>query len=141
VDRPSVVERVIAEFLGAVARRDLEAVGLTLDADVRWANVPHPAAVGSRAVLEMLSSVIGRAQRVRWDLVSAAYESDRAHLERVDRFWIGGTEYAARCHGVFVVDPAAGRILEVRDYVDLGEWRSRLALADRETNSEMTSDG
>jgi limonene-1,2-epoxide hydrolase len=121
------VQRVILAFLRAVGARDLEAVAATLATGVVWSNVPHQPTVGRRAVIEMLNAVIGRAERVSWDVVSSAYDAERGHLERIDRFWIGGVEYAVACHGVFRVDVPSERIVEVRDYVDLGEWRSRLA--------------
>jgi limonene-1,2-epoxide hydrolase len=59
-------------------------------------------------------------------VVSSAYDGDRAWLERVDRFWIDGREYAIECNGVYAVDPASGLLDEVRDYVDLATWRQRL---------------
>jgi limonene-1,2-epoxide hydrolase len=128
---PGVVERVIAALLAALAARDLEAVGATLADDVTWANVPHPPAVGRTAVVDMLAAVVAQAEAVRWDVVSAAYAGDRAHLERLDRFWIGGQECVAPCHGVFHVDRRQARIVEVRDYVDLAPWRAVLAGAKR----------
>ena len=63
---------------------------------------------------------------MRWDVVTSAYDGDRAWLERVDRFWIDGQEYAIECNGVYTVDPASGLLDEVRDYVDLATWRQRL---------------
>ena len=76
---------------------------------------------------EQLDRILDRSDEVRWDIVTEAYAPHRAWLERVDRFRIDGTEYAVRCNGVFEVDTDAGVITEVRDYVDLGEWRGRLA--------------
>ena len=46
--------------------------------------------------------------------------------ERVDRFWLAGEEHAVHCNGVFEVDAGAQTVRSVRDYVDLGEWRSRI---------------
>ena len=63
-------------------------------------------------------------------MVTEAYTADRAWLERIDRFWIDGAEYAVRCNGVLEFDEESGLISELRDYVDLGEWRSRLAGVD-----------
>jgi limonene-1,2-epoxide hydrolase len=125
------VERVVMAFIRAVGAQDLDAVAMTLGREVSWSNVPHPATLGRRAVVDMLGAVIGRAERVSWEVVSASYAADRVHLERLDRFWIGGVEYAVACHGVFRVDVPSGQIVEVRDYVDLGEWRSRLSQAGR----------
>lgn len=127
-----VVEATVDAFLVAVGLAERDAMAAVLHPDVRWANVPHPPVVGRDAVVEMLWALIGRCQAVRWDVVSAAYDEDRAHLERVDRFWIDGSEYSAACHGVFVVERASATIVEVRDYVDLGEWRAKLAAAGKE---------
>ena len=33
---------------------------------------------------------------------------------------------AVACNGIFTIDPATQTVLSVRDYVDLGEWRSRV---------------
>lgn len=78
----------------------------------------------------MLSPIFERSSAVRWDLATAAYQGNRAWLERVDRFWIDGSEYAVRCNGVLEFDVPKGVITEFRDYVDLGEWRSRLQSAE-----------
>lgn len=117
---------IVTRFLDAVEGRDLEGVVACFANDATWQNVPHPAAVGRGAIEAMLAPILARSDDVRWDVVSAAYDDRRAWLERVDRFWIDGVEHAVRCNGVFEVDPDAGVITEVRDYVDLGEWRARL---------------
>ncbi len=120
---------IVREFLDAVEALDLGRLGACFTAEARYANVPNPPATGPAAIRSMFEPILGRAERVRWDLVGEVYLPDRALLERVDRFWIDGTEYAIECNGVFVVDTAAGRIAEVRDYVDLATWRQRLATA------------
>lgn len=125
----SDVRSTVHRLLAAVESRDLETVGCCLTTDASWSNVPHPAAVGRAAVCAMLAVVVGRAEQVRWDVVSAAYDADRAHLERLDRFWIGGRELVSPCHGVFRVDLERGQVCEVRDYVDLGPWRAALSEA------------
>lgn len=128
----TIAEAAVGTLLTAIGVPDRQMVAAALHPDVRWTNVPHRPAVGREAVLDMLWAVIGRCQAVRWDVVTAAYGEDRAHLERVDRFWIGGAEYSVACHGVFTIDRPTGTIVEVRDYVDLGEWRARLATAGKE---------
>jgi limonene-1,2-epoxide hydrolase len=74
----------------------------------------------------MLARILERSTRVQWDIVTASYTEHRAWLERVDRFWIDGTEYAAECNGVLEVDPDSGLITAFRDYVDLGVWRAKV---------------
>lgn len=73
--------------------------------------------------------VLSRAERVRRDVVTSCYDGAGAFLERVDRFWIDGVEYAIEGNGVYEVDLEAGVLAEVRDDVDLGVWRARLAPA------------
>jgi len=118
--------QIVRGFLDAVEARDVDAVLGFFSVDASWQNVPHPKAVGHDAIRAMLGGILDRSSKVAWDVVSEAYTADRAWLERVDRFWIGGTEYAVRCNGVLEIDAEAGVITELRDYVDLGEWRARL---------------
>lgn len=112
-------------FWAALASRDMRRIEDLLAPEVTWRNMPHAAAIGRRAVMELLAAIVTWSDEVHWDVVSAAYGGDRAWVERVDRFVLDGTEHGVQCHGVFTVDQ--GQIREVRDYVDLGEWRSRVA--------------
>lgn len=119
--------RAVGRFLAAVQDRDADRAAACFTDDARFANVPHPAAVGRDGIRNLLSPILTRSERVRWDIVTASYAEDRAWLERVDRFWIDGTEYAVECNGVAEVDPDLELIREWRDYVDLGVWRARIA--------------
>ncbi len=119
-------EQIVRRFLDAVHSRDPVRVARCFTPDANYANVPHPPASGPAGIQAMFAPILDRAERVRWDVVSEAYGTDRAWLERVDRFWIDGQEYAIECNGVYEVDPGRGLITEVRDYVDLGVWRARL---------------
>ena len=113
---------------------DVQAVLDCMAPDASWQNVPHPPSKGHADIAKLFGAILPRCEKVRWDVESVSYgpEQDGRALvwaERIDRFWIGGEEYAVRCNGVFEFDLASGLIVEVRDYVDLGEWRSRLAAA------------
>lgn len=119
-------ERVVRDFLAAVQQRDLVQVGQCFTDDATYANVPHEPVVGPEGVRGLLTPIFERSERVEWQVVSASYSDTHAWVERVDRFWIDGREYAVACNGVFVLDPTASRLQQVRDYVDLAEWRSRL---------------
>jgi limonene-1,2-epoxide hydrolase len=123
-------EVIVRRWLDAIEARDLDAVVGSFSANARWQNVPSPPAVGHDAIRAMLGPILERSERVVWDLVTESYSDERAWLERVDRFLINGTEYAVRCNGVLEFDTEAGLITELRDYVDLAEWRERLASAD-----------
>jgi limonene-1,2-epoxide hydrolase len=119
-------EELVCVFLDAVEAQDLDAVLGCFSTEATWQNVPHPPARGPEGIRAVLEPILTRSSRVRWDIVTAAYHDDRAWLERVDRFWIDGREYSARCNGVIEREPGTGLILAFRDYVDLGEWRARL---------------
>ena len=95
--------------------------------DATYRNMPREPAVGRPAIEALFTPILGRSERVVWDVVSAAYEEHTAWLERIDRFWIEGRQYRIECNGVLLVDPPTGLIAEFRDYVDLGVWRARLA--------------
>ena len=116
-------------LLAAIESRDLRRIADQLTDDATWQNVPHPAAVGRDAVLALLGPILTRSDRVVWDVVTAATVGNDVMVERVDRFWIDGTEHAVHCNGVFTVDTDTGLVAAVRDYVDLGEWRARIAPA------------
>ncbi len=132
-------ESCVAALLDAVAGRDVRALGPVLADDVSWQNVPHLPAVGRAAVVARLGGLMTWSDRVQWDVVSAAYRGTRAWVERVDRFEIDGTEYAVACNGVFDAD-GDGRLVSVRDYVDLGEWRGRVAPAMRRRREASPAD-
>jgi len=121
--------RAWLRLLHALEHRDVEALVLGFAEDARWQNVPHEPWVGRGTIATMLGPILRRSSRVQWDTVSESYLPHRAWLERIDRFWIDGVEYAVRVNGVIEVDPGSGLITELRDYSDLGEWRTRLSQA------------
>ena len=122
---PPTAQAAVTELLRAIESRDLRAVGRALSPAASWQNVPHPVVVGREHVVALLSGVLTWADEVRWEIVSASYDERRAWLERVDRFRLDGEWFDVRCNGVIEVDDS-GLVCEVRDYVDLGEWRERV---------------
>ena len=122
----SRTRQTIEQLLSAIESRDLRAVERYLHPDVVWQNVPHPPTLGCQAVTELLANVLCWSDQVRWDILSSAVIGETGWYERVDRFWMAGEEHAVHCNGVFEVDTGAQTVRSVRDYVDLGEWRSRI---------------
>ena len=94
--------------------------------DATYQNVPYPPAEGHAAIAAMFERILLRSERVEWQVRTAAYAPGRAHVERLDCFWIDGTMYAVPCHCVAEIDESAGVITAFRDYVDLGRWRETL---------------
>jgi limonene-1,2-epoxide hydrolase len=107
-----------------VAARDADAAAECFAPDAVFRNVPHEPAVGREAITAALRPILARSSRVQWDVHHVAVSGALVFAERTDRFWIDGEEYAVQCNGVF--DVRDGVIAEMRDYVDLGEWRRRL---------------
>jgi limonene-1,2-epoxide hydrolase len=129
------VHDAVTTLLSAIESRDLRRIGGCLSPHARWQNVPHPAAEGREAVVAFLAGILTWADEVHWDIIAASYDDHCAWLERIDRFLLDGEWHDVRCNGVIEFD-ATGLVQEVRDYVDLGEWRSRVQpalerLADR----------
>ena len=118
---------IFETFLDSLESCDIDRILQSFTEKSSWQNVPHEPAVGLSEIRAAFESIVQRSSRIQWDVVSSAFEGSRGWIERVDRFWIDGTEYAVRCNGVFDFDVESSSILSVRDYVDLGEWRSRLA--------------
>lgn len=116
----------VARLLAAIASRDLRRIADALGPGVTWQNVPGEPAVGRDAVVALLGGIVCWSDEVRWDVVSSVTEGDLTWCERVDRFVIAREEHAVHCNGVFRVDSESRRVTEVRDYVDLGEWRARI---------------
>ena len=122
-------EQVWARLLRAIEARDVPGLVACFAPNGSWQNVPHEPWVGRATIASMLAPILQRSERVQWDVVTASFAEHRAWIERVDRFWIDGVEYAVRCNGVIDLDSESGLIKELRDYVDLGEWRGRLRSA------------
>ena len=120
---------IIETFFKALSSRDLGKILSFFDDRSTWQNVTHTPANGVTEISEMFKTIVERSSKIQWDIVTAAFEDDRAWIERVDRFWIDEVEYAVRCNGVFDFDTKSSTIVSVRDYVDLGEWKERLEKA------------
>ena len=119
--------QIVRQFLTAVETCDLDGIEGCFAPTARYANVPHAPAVGRAAIRALLEPILTRSSEVRWEIVSDAYLARRAFLERVDHFVIDGVDYSVECNGVYELDPDEGVITEVRDYVDLGPWRAKIA--------------
>jgi len=122
-----LTQQAIEALLAAIESRDLRKVERALHPDIVWQNIPHPPSVGRDAVMQLLASIICWSDKVQWDISSSSVSGDTGWYERLDRFWIDGKEFAVSCDGVFKVDLATSTVCALKDYVDLGEWRSRLA--------------
>jgi limonene-1,2-epoxide hydrolase len=115
----------VTALLDAIESRDLRTLHRVLTPDATWRNVPHTPICGREEVVAFLAGILTWADEVRWEIVSASYHERRAWLERVDRFRLDDDWHEVSCNGVIEVNDV-GLVREVRDYVDLGEWRGRI---------------
>lgn len=122
-------ETIWRRLLARIEARDAAGAAACFEKGGTWQNVPHAPAQGRGAIEQMLGPILRRSTAVKWEVVTASFAEDRAWIERVDRFWIDGVEYAVACNGVVEIDAGSGLIAVWRDYLDLGEWRTRLAAA------------
>ena len=127
VEIESITREAIETLLEAIESRDLRSVRRALHPTASWQNVPHPAAEGREAVIALLDGILCFSERVQWDVLRTSVDGTSASVERVDRFWLQGDEYAVACHGIFSVDIATRTVISVRDYVDVGEWQQRVS--------------
>ena len=119
-------EEVVSSLFRAVESHDLEAIGGCFSADATYRNVPYDPAVGREAIVEMFRLIVTKSERIEWQVISSAFSETRAHVERLDCFWINGVRYAVPCHCVAEVNTQTAEITDFRDYVDIGRWRDTL---------------
>ena len=120
---------IFETFLESMESCDIDLILQSFTEQSSWQNVPPPAAVGISEIRSTFETIVRRSSQIKWDIISSSFEGTRGWIERNDRFWIDQPEYSVRCNGVFDFDLETSSILSVRDYVDLGEWRSRLGNA------------
>ena len=116
--------RTVHELFTAIGSRDLRRIHAHLASEIVWQNVPHPPVTGRDEVLAMLAGIVTWSDEVHWDVVSVAVDGSDVHVEHTDHFVVDGVDHAVRCNGVVTVDE--GVVMAVRDFVDLGEWRTRI---------------
>ena len=116
----------MSHFLRAVEARNVDDVVMSFTEQAEYQNVPYESHVGRDAIRALFAPILTRSSRVQWEIVSEVYIPGRAHLERIDLFWIDGSEYSVPCHGVVHVDQYSGLISGFFDYLDLGLWREKV---------------
>jgi limonene-1,2-epoxide hydrolase len=115
---------VLDDFLTAIEKRDVDALGACFTEDASYATaVPLPALNGRDAITKMFGGLLGQVSAARFEIVGYAVDGDRVWTERIDHFTFGDRPVSIECMGVFEL--ANGKIAAVRDYVDMNTWRER----------------
>jgi limonene-1,2-epoxide hydrolase len=117
---------IVAQFIGAIERRDLDAVAALLSADVSYENMPMQPILGRDAVMAVIGAFLAPAELVDWKVLRQ-WECDGVVInERIDRFRIGNGWLELPVAGFFELD-AEDRIILWRDYFDLDSYTSQMA--------------
>ena len=82
----------VIHFLQAVEARNVDDVVMSFTEQAEYQNVPYESHIGRDAIRALFTPILTRSTRVQWEIVSEVYVPGRAHLERIDRFWIDGSE-------------------------------------------------
>ena len=117
---------VVAAFIAAVERKDLDAAVELLAEDISYENVPMDPIVGKAAVRATLDAFLAPTGRVEWPVLRQLAVGDTVVNERLDRFEIGTGWLELPVAGVFEIDDE-GRIRLWRDYFDMSTYTRQLA--------------
>ena len=114
--QPPAPGDVVAEFIAAVERTDLDAALALLTDDIEYDNVPFGPVHGRDAVRATLGPFLERFDEVQWVVHQQATDGDVVLNARTDRFRAGDRWLELPVAGVWQVRD--GRICVWRDYFD-----------------------
>ena len=112
---------IVTRFIERIEALDVDGAVSLLALDVLYDNVPMPDIVGREQVRAVLTSFMGAAQRVEWNVLRQVESGSTVLNERIDIFEYPTHRVELPVAGVFeVVD---GLITLWRDYFDLDSYR------------------
>jgi limonene-1,2-epoxide hydrolase len=117
---------VVAAFIAAIERKDLDAAAALLATDVSYENMPMQPIAGRDTVRTVLGSFLDPASEVDWPVSRQVVQGNVVVNERVDRFHFPGGWLELPVAGFFEVNDD-GRITLWRDYFDMGSYTTQLA--------------
>ena len=112
---------VVASFIAAIERRDLDAAMAFVHPDCEYDNVPIGPVHGHAAILGVLEPIASRSDEIVWPVARSASNGTVVFNERVDRFRSGDRWIEIAVAGVWEVHD--GLITLWRDYFDLETYR------------------
>jgi limonene-1,2-epoxide hydrolase len=114
---------VVAAFIAAIERRDLEAAMALVDPHCEYDNVPIGPVHGHDAIRAVLEPVVARSDEIVWPVQRSAASGNVVFNERLDRFRTGERWIEIAVAGVWEVN--GGLITLWRDYFDLDSYRKQ----------------
>jgi len=112
-------EGLVAEFIAAVERGDIDAALGYLAPDCEYDNVPMSKAIGHEQIRATLSMFVGPDNPAEFKVLRQAATGNIVMNERVDRLKIGGKDVEVPVVGVWEV--SGDKITLWRDYFDMGQ--------------------
>ena len=118
-------ERLVEEFCGAWAKRDVDGILGYFTPDAVYHNIPLDPVNGRAAIREFVTGFTGGVDKLEFQVDHIAASGNVVLTERVDYFHSGERTIALPVMGTFeVVD---GKIAKWRDYFDLNQFMSQMA--------------
>jgi limonene-1,2-epoxide hydrolase len=111
-------EEVVATFIAAIERGDVDEALKYVAPDCEYDNVPVGKDIGVEAIRRRLTAFVSPENPPQFTIVRQAASGNLVLHERVDRLRAGGREIVIAVAGVWEIDPAAGKIKLWRDYFD-----------------------
>jgi limonene-1,2-epoxide hydrolase len=120
-------EEVVATFIAAIGRGDIDEALKHMAPDCEYDNVPIGKAVGHDAIRQTLSMFVTPDSPADFKILREAVQGNLVFNERVDRLAIGGKPIEIPVAGVWEVDPSTDKITLWRDYFDMGQLNAQMA--------------
>jgi limonene-1,2-epoxide hydrolase len=127
-------KEVVAAFIAAIERRDVDAAIELLADDCEYDNVPMGKVHGPGVVRSIIEPLLAECLEVEWPVIREAVAGSVVFNERIDRFRRTDGWIELPVTGVWEVHD--GRITLWRDYFDETTYREQVAAAASPDGSE-----
>lgn len=116
---------LVATFIAAIERKDLDAACALVTSDCEYDNVPMSKVFGPEGIKTVLAPFVGNCSAIDWVVHHQAETGNVVMNERTDRFEMGGRWIELGVAGLFVIRD--GKIALWRDYFDQGQFTKAIS--------------
>jgi limonene-1,2-epoxide hydrolase len=118
-------EQVVADFIAAIEKGDIDAALGYMATDAEYDNVPMSKAIGHDEIRATLAMFVGPDNPGQFEILRQAATGNLVMNERIDRLQMNGKAIEVQVAGVWQVD--GDKITLWRDYFDMGQVTSQLS--------------
>ncbi|HEY2427381.1 MAG TPA: limonene-1,2-epoxide hydrolase family protein [Acidimicrobiales bacterium] len=118
-------EQVVADFIAAIEKGDIDAALGYMATDAEYDNVPMSKAIGHDEIRATLAMFVGPDNPGQFEILRQAATGNIVMNERIDRLQMNGKAIEVQVAGVWQVD--GDKITLWRDYFDMGQVTSQLS--------------